>query len=188
MRRRLALVAVFLLLISFCSRGAQAQRTAKAADKPAPETVYVKAGRLFDSTGNAVQENMVIVVEGERIKSISPAAEAKIPANARVIDLSKATVLPGLIDCHTHLGGRADRYDEIYNFKDSPLQSAFAAVLNAQKTLEAGFTTVRDVGSVPFLAVDLRRSIDEGFLIGPRVVASGPGISITGGHGDLNNY
>ncbi|MGH7185843.1 MAG: hypothetical protein ACREIB_06160, partial [Pseudomonadota bacterium] len=84
MRRRLALVAVFLLLISFCSRGAQAQRTAKAADKPAPETVYVKAGRLFDSTGNAVQENMVIVVEGERIKSISPAAEAKIPANARV--------------------------------------------------------------------------------------------------------
>ncbi len=98
------------------------------------------------------------------------------------------TVLPGLIDAHTHLSSRADRYDEINKFKDTPNHGAFAAVLNARKTLEAGFTTVRDVGSRPFLAVDLRDAIDEGFLIGPRVVASGPGISITGGHGDLNKF
>jgi imidazolonepropionase-like amidohydrolase len=149
---------------------------------------YIKAGRLFDATSDTAKLNMVIVVEGERIQKVGTAAEIAIPANAKVIDLSHATVLPGLIDCHTHLGARADRYDEIYNFKDTPFQSAFAGVLNAKKTLDAGFTTVRDLGGYPFLAVDLRNSISEGFIPGPRIVASGPGISITGGHGDLNNY
>lgn len=156
--------------------------------KPAPKIVYIKAGRLFDATGDSVRQNMVIVVQDDRIQTVSTAAAMVIPAGATVIDLSKATVLPGLIDCHTHLGARADRYDEIYNFKDTPFQSAFAGVLNARTTLLAGFTSVRDVGSLPFLAVDLRNSISEGFIPGPRIVASGPGISITGGHGDLNNF
>ena len=105
-----------------------------------------------------------------------------------MIDLSGATVLPGLIDAHTHIGSRADRYEEIAKFKDTPFQNAFAAVKHAKITLDSGFTTIRDLGGRPFLAVDLRTSIDEGFIPGPRVVASGPGISITGGHGDLNNY
>jgi imidazolonepropionase-like amidohydrolase len=161
---------------------------AQQPSKPAPKTVYVRAGRLFDGTGDNVRENMVIVVQDDRIHNVGPAADVSIPAGATIIDLSHATVLPGLIDCHTHLGSRADRYDEIYRFKDTPFQSAFAAVVHARRTLEAGFTSVRDVGSVPFLAVDLRNSINEGFIPGPRVVASGPPISITGGHGDLNNY
>ncbi len=160
---------------------------AAVAQTPA-KTTYILAGRLFDSTTDNVRETMVIVVEGERIKSVGSAATIKIPAGSNVIDLSNETVLPGLIDCHTHLGSRADRYNEIYDFKDSPFNSAFAGVVNARKTLEAGFTTVRDVGSLPFLAVDLRNSINEGYVVGPRIVASGPGISITGGHGDLNNY
>jgi imidazolonepropionase-like amidohydrolase len=150
--------------------------------------VYVRAGHLFDGTGDSIRDNMVIVIQDDRIQSVSPAASTAIPAGATVIDLSNATVLPGLIDCHTHLGSRADRYDEIYRFKDTPFQSAFAAVVHARKTLEAGFTSVRDVGSEPFLAVDLRNSINEGLVPGPRIIASGPPISITGGHGDLNNY
>jgi imidazolonepropionase-like amidohydrolase len=165
-----------------------AQPSKSEPPKPAPKIVYIKAGRLFDATGETLRQNVVIVVQDDRIQNVASAASVTIPAGATVIDLSKATVLPGLIDCHTHLGARADRYDEIYRFKDTPFQSAFAAVLNARTTLMAGFTSVRDVGSEPFLAVDLRNSINEGFLPGPRIVASGPGITITGGHGDLNNY
>jgi len=164
------------------------QQPTNATAKPAPKITYIRAGRLFDGTGDKVRENMVIAVQDERIQAVNPAGSVSIPAGATVIDLSHATVLPGLIDCHTHLGSRADHYDEIHYFKDTPFDSAFAAVVNARKTLEAGFTSVRDVGSLPFLAVDLRNSINEGFIPGPRVVASGPGISITGGHGDINNF
>jgi imidazolonepropionase-like amidohydrolase len=99
-------------------------------------------------------------------------------------------VLPGLIDCHTHISAppRSDHYAEIYNFKDTPFDAAFNAVTNARTTLMAGFTSIRDVGSLAFVAVDLRNAINRGDLVGPRVVASGPYISMTGGHGDLNNF
>lgn len=195
---------LFVAAVMMSSVLAFAQGAPKQGEEPAPQppkkplclgctpkatgTRYIRAGRLFDGASDNVRENVVIVIQDERIARVAPAAEIKIPANAQVTDLSRATVLPGLIDCHTHLGSRADRYEEIYTFKDSPFMSAIAGVGNARKTLEAGFTTVRDVGSWPFLAVDLREAIDEGFIPGPRVVASGPGISITGGHGDLNNY
>jgi imidazolonepropionase-like amidohydrolase len=175
----------FLFLISILPALAQPTQTSQ---KPAVKMVYIRAGHLFDATSDQLRENMVIVVADERIQSIGPASAITIPAGATVVDLSHATVLPGLIDCHTHLGARADRYDEIYNFKDTPFQSAFAGVVNARRTLEAGFTSVRDVGSLPFLAVDLRNSINEGLIPGPRIVASGPAITITGGHGDLNNF
>ncbi len=177
------LLLIFVVTIAFPPAFAQTP-----APTPTPKTVYIRAGHVFDGTGDKTRDNMVIVVVGDRIQSVSPANSVSIPAGATVLDLSHATVLPGLIDCHTHLGARADRYDEIYNFKDTPFQSAFAGVVNARKTLEAGFTSVRDVGSLPFLAVDLRNSINEGLIPGPRIVASGPAISITGGHGDLNNF
>jgi imidazolonepropionase-like amidohydrolase len=160
-----------------------------AASGPKPKPVVIKAGRLFEGTGDAYRDGpQLVVVEGERVTAVGPSGQVKVPEGARVIDLSGATVLPGLIDCHTHLAGRADRYDEIYHFKDTPFHDAFAAVKHAKVTLDAGFTTVRDLGGPPFLSVDLRGSIQEGFVPGPRIVASGPGISITGGHGDLNNY
>src|SRR3954469_21740583 len=160
-----------------------------AVAPPAPKTTIVKAARLLDVATGQYRSGDAILVEGDRIKAIGPAAQLQTQApNAEVIDLGNATLLPGLIDCHTHLGSRADKYDELNEFRESPFMSAFAGVVNAKRTLEAGFTTVRDVGSAPFLAVDLRNSINEGFVPGPRIVASGPGISITGGHGDVNNY
>ncbi len=174
------LLLVLLLLFATC--------VCLAQKPPKSSPTYIRAGRLFDATTDNVRENVIIVVEGGRIQSVTPTAQVQIPVGANVIDLSRATVLPGLIDCHTHMGSRADRYDEIHRFKDTPFSSAFAATVHARKTLEAGFTSVRDVGSKPFLAVDLRNAINEGLIPGPRIVASGPGISITGGHGDLNNY
>lgn len=170
--------AFFVSALAVCAQGAPAANPA----------VYIKAGHLFDATSENLRDNVVVEIEGERISRIASAAEINIPSGAEIVDLSHAWVLPGLIDCHTHLSYRADQYDPINEVRLTPFDFGFYAVVNANRTLQAGFTSVRDVSSPPFLAVDLRRTIDEGFIPGPRVVASGPAISITGGHGDMNGF
>ncbi|MGH9508439.1 MAG: amidohydrolase family protein, partial [Terriglobales bacterium] len=95
--------AAFFLLFGFTFLLLTAAAQNPPASSPETRTTYIKAGRLFDGTSDKVRDNVVIVVEGERIKSIGLAAEVRIPAGATVVDLSRATVLPGLIDCHTHL-------------------------------------------------------------------------------------
>ena len=150
----------------------------------APRVTYVKAGRLFDGLSESYRQNVTLRIENDRIAAVGVAP----PPGASLIDLSNATVLPGLIDCHVHLEARADRFEDIWAFKTSPMSKAMVAVVHARRTLEAGFTSVRDVSSDPFLGPDLRDLINEGYVPGPRVVASGPCISITGGHCDLNHY
>jgi imidazolonepropionase-like amidohydrolase len=185
MKRLLALIVGLLMIVA--TLAAQNKQEEK---KPAPKVTYIRAGRLFDATSEGLRSNVIIVVQDDRIQKVGSTGDVTIPANATVVDLSNATVLPGLIDCHTHIAAppHSDHYAEIYRFKDTPFDHAFNALLNSRTTLMAGFTTIRDVGSPAFLAVDARNAINRGEFIGPRIIASGPMISITGGHGDLNNY
>ena len=185
---RLTLSALSLSVAVAYAVPAVLAQSAPSAPPAPPPTVYVRAGHLFDATSDSLRDNVVLVVEGERISRVGSASEVSIPAGATVVDLSKAWVLPGLIDCHTHLEARADHYDPIWDVRATPFMGGFNGVVNANRTLQAGFTSVRDVGSQPFFAVDLRNAINEGQFPGPRVVASGPPISITGGHGDMNGF
>src|SRR4051794_30102192 len=112
------LLVAGLLLTTPGPGGAAEQNAPKKPSEP--KTSYLIAGHLFDGTSDQLLDKTVVVISGERIESVGPAGSIQIPSGAEVIDLSDLTVLPGLIDCHTHLAGRADRYDELWDFKDTP--------------------------------------------------------------------
>jgi imidazolonepropionase-like amidohydrolase len=155
---------------------------------PAPpkKRVVVIAGRIFDAKAAKVTAGPhAIVIEGDRIVSVEPAANVKAVADEKRIDLSRATVLPGLIDVHTHLTGNPELIGYQSLGVSVPRETLFGAK-NARITLEAGFTTVRNVGASGYSDVALREAIDAGDLPGPRVLASGPPLGITGGHCDEN--
>ncbi len=160
---------------------------ASAQEAAAPAVVAVKAGRVLDVRSGNYRENQIILIEGERIKEIGAASDLarKLPAGARVIDLSRLTVLPGLIDCHTHLtfdpGGTSYRGLSI-----SYPREALTGAKNARITLLAGFTTVRNLAARGYADVALRDAINAGDVPGPRMLVSGPALSITGGHADNN--
>jgi len=146
----------------------------------------IKAGKLIDVENGKVLTNQIILVRHDSI--IQVGANISIPKGASIIDLSKYTVLPGLIDCHTHITGQpsGDYYADI--FRKSPVDVAVTAHLFAKKTLDAGFTTVRDLGSVGLVDVALRNAINNGDIAGPTILAATTYIGSTGSHGDLNGY
>ncbi len=158
-----------------------------AAALPA-ETVAIKAARLFDGRSNLLQQPGLVVVSDARIVSVGPASA--IPPGARTIDLGDATLLPGFMDAHTHLSidfsvdATGSRLEQLQRtVPERTLQSA----VNARKTLQAGFTTVRDLGGQDFINVGLKEGILKGYIEGPRVLTVAYSIGTTGGHCDFSN-
>ena len=146
---------------------------------------YIKAGHVIDVIGGKTLDNQVIVVQGDKIVSVADAEDVSISANATVIDLSQRTVLPGLIDMHDHLTGD----HRLHGYKSlgvSLPRETLTGVFNARITLNAGFTTVRNVGAGGYSDVALRDAINDGEIDGPRLRVSGPALGITGGHCDSN--
>lgn len=152
------------------------------AQMKAPRVVVVHAGHLLDVKTGKTLTNQTIVIQDGKIASVG--SDAQIPAGAPVVDLSNATVLPGLIDAHTHLTMNPNfGYSMLAN---SIPRQALIGAHNARVTLEAGFTTVRNVGAFNYADVALRDAINAGDVPGPRMLVSGPPLSITGGHCDNN--
>jgi imidazolonepropionase-like amidohydrolase len=172
MRSRLSILCslLFLLTLSAWAQSAQPQRT------------IIRAARLFDAKSGRILPNQTIVVEGEKIVSVGAAVQPA--AGDKVIDLGNATVLPGLIDVHTHL-----TFDPSFGYQElgiSVPREALTGAKNARITLLAGFTTVRNVGANGFADIALRDAINAGDVPGPHMLASGPALGITGGHCDNN--
>ncbi|MFQ5817792.1 MAG: amidohydrolase family protein [Terriglobia bacterium] len=151
----------------------------------AQRVTVVRAAQMLDVVSGRVVKNVVVVIEGDRIKSLGAAA---VPADAETIDLGDLTLLPGFIDLHTHLAYDIEG-DWVHRVvKEGPADAALRAARNARRTLLAGFTTVRDTGSGSFVDVALMRAIERGLLEGPRVIPAGHALGITGGHCDVTGY
>src|SRR5260370_8565185 len=175
---------VFWGLIFGCASIASAQQT------PAPEVVTaIKAGRLIDVENGRVLAKQIILLRGKKIAAVG--ADLQIPAGARILDLSTKTVLPGLIDCHTHLadGAHDGNGDPVSQLKRTAAQGVLESVPNARMTLQSGFTTVRDVGVYRALNdVALRDAINKVYIVGPRSFVAGAYITITGGAGAMPRF
>ncbi|MDQ3997070.1 MAG: amidohydrolase family protein, partial [Gemmatimonadota bacterium] len=134
--------------------------------------------------------NGIVVVTGNRIVGVGREGAVSVPAGTRRIDLGNATLLPGFVDAHTHIIGRplGDPGADDASVRDFESFGAILGVANAHKTLMAGFTTIRNVGAGNFDDLALRKAIDEGYVVGPRMQASGHSLGITGGHCDENGF
>ena len=153
-------------------------------------SLVLRAARLIDGTGAGAVPNGVVVVTDNRIVAAGREGSVTIPPSARVIDLGDVTLLPGFIDAHTHVIGRTlgDPGADASSVRDFPSFGAILGVGNAEKTLMAGFTTIRNVGAGNFDDMALRKAVMDGFIPGPRMQNSGHALGITGGHCDENGY
>jgi imidazolonepropionase-like amidohydrolase len=152
----------------------------------ATKPVAIRAGRLFDPGSGRLLTDQTVIIRGERIVEVGPAGNVPIPSGAELIDLRQATVLPGMIDAHTHLfltGESGGRYDEQL-LKESWQYRTIEAVVNAKKDLEAGFTALRDLETegAMYSDVDVRKAIDRGLIPGPRLQVATRALSTTGGY------
>jgi imidazolonepropionase-like amidohydrolase len=174
----------FLLIYAHFAQAAAA--APEAAPAPA---IVIKAAHLFDSVTGKLSDHGVIVVSDGKIVGVG--GDARIPDQARVIDLGDATLLPGFIDAHVHLSGESsdnwyrDAYQSLQRF---PAEQALYGAHYAKVTLEAGITTVRDVGSSDFISLGLRNAINAGMIPGPRMLVANNAIGSTGGHADSDPF
>src|SRR5438105_2121178 len=166
-----------LMAILFAATSAYAQQQTK--------TIVLRAARMFDGTSDTIARDATIVIQGNRIASLG--SGASIPANAQIIDLGDATLLPGFIDAHVHLTEESSDnwYLDFYQgIMRQPAEQALLATTYARKTIEAGFTTVRNVGAADYVDIGLRNAINSGWVVGPRMFVSVYPIGATGGHTD----
>lgn len=171
-----------ILLSCFLFLGSPTPAATQTGDEA---LIFLRSERLLDVETGEVVSPGVVVVEGQYIRSVGT---AEIPTNAQVIELGDMTLLPGLMDLHTHLN-----YDLLEGWETRPATestelAALRGVPYARATLQAGFTTVRDVGAYGFADIALARAIEAGWIEGPRMIASGHALSITGGHCDLTGF
>jgi imidazolonepropionase-like amidohydrolase len=163
-----------------------------AAESPSPTPsplIVVKAAHWIDPASGTVRDNQAVLIEGDKIKQGGPVADVtrNLAPGARVIDLGNATVVPGLIDCHTHVTNQPENYYEDI-FRKSPIDVATTSHVFARRTLLAGFTTIRNVGAEEYTDIALRRAIETGKVPGPRMLCSAVALGSTGGHADLNGF
>ncbi len=184
---RSVVMVTLILLSSPCLLWPQEPPTPLPPPLPPPrartnEKVAIRAGRLFDGTSDTLKKQEVILIEGTRIVQVGPANEVHIPSGTEVLDLTNASVLPGLIDGHTHVFISGPDLDE--QMLREPLQyRVLEALVNAQRDLYVGFTTLRDLKTLGGMYgdVDLRNAINNGLVQGPRMQVSGRGFQTTGG-------
>jgi imidazolonepropionase-like amidohydrolase len=180
--RMLARVSAPILALALVSLASPARAAEEKAAEPA---IVLRAAHLFDGTSEKLVSPGVVVVAGGKI--VAAGANAQVPDGARTIDLGDATLLPGLMDAHVHLTGESSDnfYRDLANgFLQLPPERVLHAVPYAKRTLEAGFTTVRNVGADDYLDVGLRNAIAAGDVEGPRMLIAVHAIGSTGGHGD----